>query len=387
MKRETICGDALEVLRTLPDESVHCCVTSPPYWSLRDYGVDGQLGLEKTVEEYVERLVGVFKEVRRILRDDGTVWLNLGDSYNGSGGVGGSGKQHTNQGSVDRRDNRAGWCGLKPKDLVGIPWRVAFALQADGWWLRSDIIWAKPNPMPESVRDRPTSSHEHIFLLTKSGESLFWTHRDMSLEERIYEKPSPDYRWIHRTTGEEILSDPNDPDKWRQINLWRGNDYYYDHEAIKEPSIYGPQPPPAGWDLSEGRHGTIHKKGRTSYADRKDKQRGHGRRHDGFNDRWDQMSREEQCSIGRNKRSVWTVATRPFKEAHFAVFPPDLIRPCVLAGCPEGGTVLDPFFGAGTTGLVAKQEGRGYIGIELNPEYVEMARARINAQCPMDRLI
>lgn len=322
-------GGALEMLKTLPDQSAHCCVTSPPYWGLRNYGVDGQLGLEKTPEEYVERLVGIFREVKRVLRDDGTVWLNLGDSYAG-GGRGGNPddslfrKQATNVGSLVARSPIP--ANLKPKDLVGIPWRVAFALQADGWWLRSDIIWAKPNPMPESVRDRPTKAHEYIFLLSKSKK------------------------------------------------------YYYDHEAIKEASIYGiPNSPQS--------IASPHGQGFTRRAKKSDKQRGHGRRHEGFNDRWDQMTREEQCSVGRNKRSVWTVATTPFSGSHFAVFPQDLIRPCVLAGCPPGGIVLDPFFGAGTTGLVAKQEGRGYIGIELNPEYAEMAEDRIQRECPMERLV
>ena len=275
-----ICGDALEILKTLQDESVNCCVTSPPYWGLRDYGVDGQLGLENTPEGYVERLVGIFMEVRRVLREDGTVWLNLGDSY-------------------------------KEKNLVGIPWRVAFALQADGWLLRSDIVWSKTCGMPESVRDRPTKSHEHIFLLSKSKS------------------------------------------------------YYYDYEAIQEPVA----------DSSLQRY----ERGRSD--DHKWADGGPGNQ---------TCAKTLEHMVGndkRNKRDVWTISPKPFKEAHFAVFPPDLIRPCVLAGCPEGGTVLDPFFGAGTTGLVAKQEGRGYIGIELNPEYVEMARARINAQCPMDRLI
>ena len=328
-------GDALAVLQSLPDESVHCCVTSPPYWGLRDYGVDGQLGLEKTPEEYVERLVEVFREVRRVLRDDGTLWLNLGDSYANDGKWGGStGGKHV---AALRGENGPGrgkrTTGLKPKDLVGIPWRAAFALQADGWWLRSDIIWAKPNPMPESVKDRTTRSHEYVFHLSKSAR------------------------------------------------------YYYDHEAIKELSK-NPVDDVRRIEQQHRENKSCPTDMQSGLRPRKtDKQRGHGRRHDGFNDRWDQMSREEQCSMGRNKRSVWWVATRPYPDAHFAVYPPDLIRPCVLAGCPPDGIVLDPFFGAGTTGLVAKQEGRHYIGIELNPGYVEMAEARIQSECPMDRLI
>ena len=328
MKREIVCGDALEVLRGLPDESVHCCVTSPPYWSLRDYGVEGQLGLEETMEEYVEKIVEVFREVRRVLRNDSTLWLNLGDSYASSGvqgpnsGLAKLADRHAPRvnprnpnrddiGDVPRAERHIP-IGLKPKDLVGIPWRVAFALQADGWWLRQDIIWHKPNPMPESVRDRCTKAHEYIFLLSKSKK------------------------------------------------------YYYDQESIKEP--LGTQP-------------NAQSRGPKDTPDRGPRDGGNG----GLRDT--AMAMRNGDVTKRNKRTVWTVATRPFKEAHFAVFPPDLIRPCVLAGCPPMGTVLDPFFGAGTTGLVAKQEGRGYIGIELNPEYVEMAEARIQSECPMDRLI
>jgi len=286
--------------------------------------VEGQLGLEETPEEYVEKIVGVFREVRRVLRDDGTVWLNLGDSY--YGGKGSSNYNFQNDRTSDSlhgdqhnikakmggmRPLDAPQAGLKPKDLVGIPWRVAFALQADGWWLRSDIIWAKTCGMPESVRDRPTKAHEYIFLLSKSKS------------------------------------------------------YYYDYEAIKEPAAESSLP--------------RYERGRSD--DHKWADGGPGNQ---------TCAKTMEHMVGndeRNKRDVWAVSPKPFKEAHFAVFPPDLIRPCVLAGCPEGGTVLDPFFGAGTTGLVAKQEGRGYIGIELNPEYAEMAKARIQRECPMERLI
>jgi len=310
MKREIICGDALEVLKRLPDQSIHCCVTSPPYWSLRDYGVEGQVGLEESPERYVESIVDVFREVKRVLRDEGTVWLNLGDSYAGSGRMGSFVDSKAKKGMKIIKDYHRNKPieGLKPKDLCGIPWRVAFALQADGWWLRSDIIWSKPNPMPESVRDRPTKAHEYIFLLSKSKK------------------------------------------------------YYYDYEAIAERSV----------SAGETRGGGV------KYSNR-EVDNGIGGHHN--------LDKYGVTLQFRNKRDVWTVATKPFKEAHFAVFPPDLIRPCVLAGCPPGGIVLDPFFGAGTTGLVAKQERRGYIGIELNPEYVEMARARIRRECPMERLI
>lgn len=293
-------GDCLEKLRELPGGSIHCCVTSPPYWGLRDYGVEGQLGLEKTPEEYVQKMVEVFREVRRVLRDDGTLWLNLGDSYNAGrdGGHAGGGKQGSHVKYVQR--SGANVPGLKPKDLVGIPWRVALALQADGWYLRQDIIWHKPNPMPESVRDRCTKSHEYIFLLSKA--------------ER----------------------------------------YRFDHEAIREPAVEpkGPGNKRPGFVSNQRKgenanlRGSIHKIG----------------------------PRET-----RNKRSVWTVTTKTFKEAHFATFPPDLIEPCILAGCPKDGTVLDPFFGAGTTGFVASKLGRNWVGIELNPSYVDIAERRLAA--------
>jgi DNA modification methylase len=301
-------GDALEVLKTLPDSSVHCCVTSPPYWGLRDYGHDGQIGLESTPEAYVARMVEVFREVRRVLRDDGTCWVNLGDSYGGGSlgrndagrNIGGRGGNKEGSGNPGRQGAVEIATGLKHKDLVGIPWRVAFALQADGWYLRQDIIWHKPNPMPESVRDRCTKAHEYIFLLSKS--------------ER----------------------------------------YYFDAEAIAEPAIN------AGKVVTNnnGKNGQMGDFGAT---------RG------GF-------MRPEGVTVKdtRNKRSVWTVTTKPYKGAHFATFPPDLIEPCIKAGCPEGGTVLDPFAGSGTTLAVATKLGRNSIGIELNAEYIELARARID---------
>lgn len=333
-------GDCLEVIRSWPDSFIQCCMTSPPYWGLRDYGVKGQLGLEKTPDEYVAKMVEIFREVRRVLRDDGTLWLNLGDSYAGSWGN--SGKRPELDGESDGQRpkhceylSRGGWDnrrerpassykipGLKPKDLVGIPWMVAFALRADGWYLRSDIIWSKPNPMPESVQDRPTKSHEYIFLLTKS--------------ER----------------------------------------YYYDVEAIKEPGTLDTHRMTRQERVLSG-HKSLPTHERNGIRSRTDKQRGHSRRHAGFNDRWDSMSKQEQCSLMRNKRSVWTVPTEPFNGAHFATFPTKLIAPCILAGCPTNGIVLDPFMGSGTVALVALQYGRNFVGIELNLEYVKMAEKRI----------
>jgi len=298
------CGDALAVLREMPDESVQMCVTSPPYWGLRDYGVDGQLGMEKTPEEYVARMVEVFREVRRVLRDDGTLWLNIGDTFSSGGRStqvrdsfrdAASGKQAHLNGTAVRAATPE---NCKPKDLVGIPWMLAFALRADGWYLRSDIIWAKPNPMPESVRDRCTKSHEYLFLLSKSAR------------------------------------------------------YWYDADAIREASIHA---------------------GRVIDYDGNQK-----------NNTVDPVLQRTRINTTttvldtRNKRDVWTIATEPYPEAHFAVFPEKLVEPCILAGCPEGGTVLDPFAGSGTTLAVAKRLCRRAIGIELNPEYIELAKHRVS---------
>ena len=342
---ELLQGDCTKVLATLPAASIQCCVTSPPYWGLRDYGtakwedgdpkcehkrdhfgsnpsekqlsnsgsaegharlvystvcgkcgakrVDSQLGLEETPEEYVDKMVLVFREVRRVLRDDGTLWLNLGDSYAGNN------SRASNNGRAGFGIPREGvfertGAGLKSKDLVGIPWRVAFALQADGWYLRQDIIWHKPNPMPESVTDRCTKSHEYIFLLSKNSH------------------------------------------------------YHFDHEVIREDAVGKIGKPSRVFGAKE-QEGTMRGDIGNTFVD----------------------------TGLRNKRSVWTVTTKPFKGAHFATCPPDLIEPCVLAGSKVGDTLLDPFSGAGTTGVVAVQHGRRYIGIELNPDYLEMSRKRI----------
>ncbi len=360
---QILCGDALTMLRTLPDESVHCCVTSPPYFGLRDYGINGQIGQEPTPTEFVQALVEVFREVRRVLRSDGTCWVNLGDSYSADRGYQVPDNKHKDVGNGVGMSSKT--IGIPPKNLIGIPWRVAFGLQDDGWILRSDIIWSKPNPMPESVEDRPTKSHEYIFLLAKSPR------------------------------------------------------YYYDGNAIKEPAI-------SGTDL-----GLL--RGRS----------------DGDNDHvsWHAASIKKRQQAGvdsrtagsgfRNRRTVWNVATHPFKGAHFATFPPDLIEPCILAGSPETccavcgapytrvmereamqikrsdrpdqmgefgrtqssgtvvspamgrtlgfeptcacggetsrGVILDPFMGSGTTAREARKHNRHYIGIDLNPKYVRMA--------------
>ena len=298
-------GDALAVLRELPAESAHTCVTSPPYWGLRDYGHDGQMGLESTPEEYVARMVEVFGEVRRVLRDDGTLWLNIGDSY--ATHAHGNGKSHDPKSGRQReagRPNRRPIHGLKHKDLVGIPWMLAFGLRSDGWYLRSDIIWSKPNPMPESVRDRPTKAHEYVFMLSKSAR------------------------------------------------------YYWDQDAVREPAQDWGNRDRSNWKARDPEHNTSkpHTGGENgNFAD-----------------------------SGRNIRSVWNIATQPFPGgAHFAVMPPALVEPCVKAGAPIDGVVLDPFTGAGTVGMVARRLQRSFVGIELNPVFAEMARRRIEGDAPL----
>lgn len=312
---QIITSDALEVLKTIPDACCSTCVTSPPYYGLRNYGEEGQIGLEETPGEYIERLVEVFREVRRVLKNDGTLWLNIGDSYANDGKWGGSsGGKHAKalhgKTGVGRRKKHT---GLKPKDLIGIPWLLAFALRADGWHLRADIIWQKPNAMPESVKDRPTRAHEYVFLLSKSVR------------------------------------------------------YYYNAEAIKEPAVGfpGSQNPNA-----RRRGNTKTFRGGNAYT------------HDQAAENSASVERESHGLVPnetgkRNRRTVWTIATRPYKGAHFATFPEELARPCILAGSRPGDTVLDPFSGSGTTGAVAVQEGRDYIGIEINPEYIKLSEQRI----------
>lgn len=263
-----IVGDARVELRGFADETFQCCVTSPPYWGLRDYGIAGQIGAEIKVEDYITDLVAVFREVRRVLRSDGTLWLNLGDSYTSGGRTWRDADEKNPARGMSYRAPTPD--GLKPKDLVGVPWRLAMALQADGWYLRADIIWHKPNCQPESVKDRPTRSHEYVFLLSKSEQ------------------------------------------------------YFYDHEAMKEPTTNG--------------------------------------------------------GGARNRRTVWSINTEPYRGAHFAVFPPELVRLCVMGGTRPGATVLDPFMGSGTTGAVCLSTGRHFVGIELNPQYADLVRERLGGQ-------
>lgn len=374
------CGNSIDILKTFPDESINCCITSPPYYGLRDYGtghwvggdpncphkrlnkvgshtstghaqeelkgnvgdsiyksacplcgairVDEQIGLEETPDEYIDRLVKVFHEVKRVLKDDGTLWLNIGDTYN-SDKVG-----NTNE--INKRTNtdsfkKCLWNGAKQKDLIGIPWMLAFALRADGWYLRQDIIWHKPNPMPESVKDRCTKSHEYIFLLSKSPKYYF------------------DYEAIQEVaTGYD----------GRKDTLLKGSDKYQN-------SNYLPNGQHTNTMSSNGherrKFKNLSEKGWTPNTM-------HERRADGFED--------IQYAV-RNKRDVWSISTIPFKGAHFATFPEELVKNCLLAGCPVGGVVLDPFMGSGTVGLVAKDNYRRYVGIDLNKEYVALAEKRI----------
>jgi DNA modification methylase len=339
-------GDCLDILPTLDAESVQCCVTSPPYYGLRNYQVDGQIGLEATHLEYVEKMVRVFREVYRVLRNDGTLWLNLGDSYASGkgtcfnpGGNTSSFNTHLKAQNVHPLDrgNKSTLeaVGLKPKDLIGIPWRVAFALQADGWYLRSEIIWHKPNPMPESVTDRPTKSHEQIFLLTKSARYFY----DQSAVKVPLTKAS------HVRLGQDIASQ-------------------------------------AGSDRVPGKTNGPMKAVRFGGAKGADYQKNISPEDPNYRNGSEQWGREyiPTPDLKANLRSVWTITTKPFKEAHFATFPPEIPEICIKAGSKVGDTILDPFSGAGTTGMVAEKLGRKYIGIELNPSYVAMSEDRIYAE-------
>ena len=336
-----ICGDCLEVMRTWPEKSINCCVTSPPYWGLRDYGVDGQIGLEATPEEFIAKMVEVFAEVRRVLRDDGTLWLNLGDSYNNFRSQMGPGQavhgRDKLNGKPDVKSKTRGVHTLKEKDLCGIPWRVALALQADGWYLRQDIIWHKPNPMPESVTDRCTKAHEYIFLLTKKPRYYY----DADVIKEPCESANPD------------------------SNSYRANGK---SDSRKKHAIYCKECNGSG-DGIDGESGTeCEACGGTGLANI-----GKAKtavKNEGF---W------IPSESGRNKRSVWTVSTKPYREAHFATFPPDLIDPCILAGCPKGGVVLDPFMGSGTVAEVAIKNGRNYVGTELSQDYMQFNHERTQA--------
>lgn len=352
MSFELLQGDCIELLKTLPEQSVQCVVTSPPYYGLRDYGVDGQIGLESTPDEYVSKLVQVFREVKRALKDDGTCWINLGDSYAGGAGRWGgtdnlSGFQAASKGSVTQIQHTKKWEHetIKQKDLIGIPWMVAFALRADGWYLRSDIIWAKPNPMPESVKDRPTKSHEYLFLLSKAQKYYYDA-------EAIFEPANYDGRKDTQFKG----SNKYDADTLARVGGERWPRSMQTGATGEKHSGY--KNPDGSLRVSVMKQDNT---GNPTYT--------------GFNDRY--KENHPDGIPARNKRTVWTINTQPFKGAHFAVMPEKLVEPCILAGSKEGDTVLDPFNGSGTVGAVAVRNGRSYKGIDLNGEYIQMAHERI----------
>lgn len=426
-KYEILQGNCIDVLKTLPDQSVQCCITSPPYYGLRDYGtgkwvggdpncphyrtnkftedcatghktmgeegqavgdsiykkvcplcgavrVDEQIGLEESPEEYVAKLVEVFREVKRVLKDDGTLWLNLGDSYAGSGGSGNQFGQLDKEGFESyKQGDRTLSKGVKPKDLIGIPWMVAFALRNDGWYLRQDIIWHKPNPMPESVTDRCTKSHEYIFLLSKSPKYYF-DHEAIQEEATGYDgrkdtllKGSPKYadQAVVPNTGEQSMA-KSGHERWKFKNL-----------------SYDGQRPNTMHELrAEGKPDKVYTKtvptkiafGGNKYGDNDDS---HFQTYSG--NAWEQKVAVGEDGVEipiRNKRDVWSVSTEPYSGAHFAVFPTKLIEPCVLAGSATDDTILDPFNGSGTTGIVSLANGRKYVGIELNPKYIEITNDR-----------
>lgn len=376
---QILLGDVREQLAALPADSVDCCVTSPPYWGLRDYGVEGQIGMEPTLAEHMAVMVDVFEQVRRVLKPTGTLWLNYGDCYatapNGRSAADAKAASGDDRTFRDKPFSTVGGT-LKPKDLCMLPNRLAIALQDAGWWVRSEIIWGKPNAMPDSSGAyRPSTAHEKIFLLTKSGDADVWRARDTG--EVSF---APDL-----TETCPLITRPQDrAARWIRLGA------YYDAAAVMMNQRQA--------ETSNGYPGSdgdgVRK--RTTIGNRTEKHRGHKRTHQGFNDRWDQMSRAEQGANGRLLRNfepdlselvppdvmAWEIAIAGFSGAHFATFPPALVVPCILAGCSVGGTVLDPFGGAGTTGMVAERLGREAILIELNHEYAQIARDRLRAaQC------
>jgi site-specific DNA-methyltransferase (adenine-specific) len=423
-----ICGDALTVLKTMPEESVQCCVTSPPYWGLRDYGVVGQLGLEPTIELYIAHIVEVFREVRRVLKNDATLWLNMGDSYCSDAGADRkpttlagarvpSGwtnraqphRVHALRKGKDKDPKRGASAdsavisavtGLKPKDLCMIPARVALALQADGWWLRSEIVWHKPNPMPESIRDRPTKSHEMLYLLSKS-ERYFYDADAIkepttgSAHDRARKNRAADGQKTLPTAERNGVRPAFERLGREGLNSRMHQDRDANHSSERKVRAPGVNPKaqkwPNAWSAEDGRHDGIGN-GRFRPSGNKERKlagpaNGRLETHMGSGVPWPPQIRPKQNESfsaavvrtveRRNRRTVWTIATKPFSGAHFATFPPKLIEPCILAGSRPGDVVLDPFGGAMTTALVAQEHGRDSVMIELKPEYVKMGDARL----------
>lgn len=390
---EIIVSDCLDALAAMPSDSVDCVVTSPPYWGLRDYGVEGQMGLEPTLAEHLSVMVLVFDEIRRVLKPTGTCWINYGDCY-ASTPNGKSAADYKAEGTDDRtfRDKPFSTIGgsIKPKDLLMIPNRLAIALQDAGWWVRSEIIWGKSNPMPDSSGAyRPSSAHEKIFMLAKSDDGAVWRARDTGevcfspdLSERcpLITDPSREgARWLRMGSFYDAEAVRQGRAGDEDANSYRGGSYT-NGKPGKRKTIGNKRV--SGWAEGDVPHTAI-----SHNQQRSERVRGHERPHEGFNGRWDQMTKEEQSENGRFLRnyeaaplSVWPIATKPFSDAHFATFPPELAERCILAGCPKDGVVLDPFGGAGTTGLVAARHSRRAILIELNPQYADIAKRRIEKE-------
>ena len=386
MTTRILIGDCRDVLKTLPDESVHCCVTSPPYWALRSYlpaehpNKHLEIGSEPTLQQWVDTMVDVFREVRRLLRPDGTLWLNLGDAYARDMGKGGSGPDGKNSDYSDSYSEaqRRRTDFLKPKDMMGQPWRVAFALQADGWWLRQEIIWSKPNPMPESTRDRCTKAHEHVFLLSKS-ERYFYDFDAM-------QEP------VSGTANARGPAKYKTPDGWGTRTGEGGHGAY--HAEGREKGKYGHltgqdtdgahrtkaglNKPGNGVGFGHGTDGQARGRGRVAGVNPKAAESSDGSRQNASF-----SAAVADLVDTRNPRSVWTIPTHPFKGAHFATFPPALAERCITAGCPEGGTVLDPFGGSGTVGMVADRQHKHAILIDLDERNLPMATERIQGDSPL----
>lgn len=360
------CGDSLHVLKSLPSESVQCCVTSPPYWGLRDYGTEGQIGLEPTPQEHISRLVAVFHEVQRVLKNDGTLWINYGDTYSFSADKSmwkPHGKQASNQASLKlglKRDR-----SLPPKNLLGLPWRLAFALQDDGWFLRCDIIWHKPNPMPESCKDRPTRAHEYLFLFSKRAKYFYDNEAVREPISTISENAKP--QSAYSLSFARAVAEPERPGQTHSQH--RPNRNPRPGVDVKGGNQGAGGIPVLGKGNAKSFRGGGAYTGANTLCNHSDKER-------------ETHGNAPNLTYTRNRRSVWTIPSYPCPDAHFATFPPKLAETCILAGCRPGDVVLDPFMGSGTTGMVARNLGRKWLGIELNPTYCNIALKRIEVDAP-----
>lgn len=435
--------DSLTRLKKLPGESVQCVVTSVPYWGIRDYGVAGQLGLEETPELYIRKMVRLFREVRRVLKRSGTLWLNVGDTWWGGKGTSGSenfesrNERFENGTAITRPSYAvAGHRGgirpqdrnhklIKPKDMVGIPWMLAIALRNDGWFLRQDIIWHKPNPMPESAKDRCTKAHEYIFLLSKSPDPVYWNHDDLPYDQGVWIKPEPDWRWVNKKTRAIVKEEPTNwqaEKTWRRYNAWNGNDYYFNYQAIQEPASWNTHPKvskkklPFGWDAGEGNHRSM--KGRynnkvtpkaelnvdlfgvknnPSFTSSVLEDPAMRMKRDVWSiadglDVWrwifknlPEASHEQMTELfykyveaAGEKRSVWSMIPDSSAGDHTATFPMELPKICILASTRPGDVVMDCFMGTGRTAEAAKKLERHYIGIEINQRDILTSKRMMN---------